>query len=141
MSFLDTRHDVPAGVAADALPQPTHNPVHTIGPATTTAPTIHSQGAPMAVTKTSRGSRAEGKTGAPQRSDRNIKSGAQDVMVRSGNQDEGGTGVPQGFIWGLQGEGDGTAPEAGMNPVLKWGLVAALGVAIYRAARNAGIGS
>lgn len=89
----------------------------------------------MKVTKTNRGMEVGRTTGRAERIHTHaISSRAADVQVRSGNQDGAGVGVPDGFIWGLQGEGDAPAPYSLPMPVRIGGALV-IGYLLYRVMR------
>lgn len=91
----------------------------------------------MTVTKTNRGMEVGKTTGRAERINTHaISSRAADVHVRSGNQDGRGVGVPDGFIWGLQGEGDAPAPYSLPMPVRIGGALV-VGYLLYRVLRRA----
>lgn len=132
MSYLDMGGDeyIPQG-HPDAGVQQAQTIKRGFGPAEHETHDIASQAKPMAVTKTTPHAKASQAVGPAQQQHSGIKAQKTDVMVRSGNQDGEAVGVPSGFIWGLQGEGD-AQPAAGMPPVVKWGLILGLGYIAWK---------
>jgi hypothetical protein len=113
MSFLD-----PTNINA---PEATFNPEQTIGPAVTMRNDISTASRPTTIMATNPDMEQRAHMSAPFRRNDGVlpPTKATNVMVRSANQRGEETDTPQGFIWGLRGEGD--APTA--SPV-KWGTVA-----------------
>jgi len=132
MSFLsrDGEQYIPQG-HPDASIQSAGTIQKNIGPARQSTDSIEDRSAPMRVAKTSPHATVSKGIGPAQRNDSGFKTRKTDVMVRSGNQEGKQTGVPDGFIWGLQGEGDAPAPAKDMPGLLKLGLVAGLGWVVY----------
>jgi hypothetical protein len=134
MSYLDMGSDeyIPQG-HPDANVQQAQTIKRGFGPAQHETHDIASQAQPMTVSKTTPHAKASKAVGPAQQQHNGIKAQKTDVMVRSGNQEGEAVGVPSGFIWGLQGEGD-AASKAGdpLHPVVKWGLVAGLGWLVWK---------
>jgi hypothetical protein len=127
MSFLGNDFPAPQGhPSADINPQTTlPRPESVIGVAHTIRSEVDDVSRSVSVQATNPGMRAAEGTGAAVRVEGNrLPAKAVDVNVRSGNQDGRQTGTPDGFIWGLQGEGDPAA-----KPAVAWGKLALLGLA------------
>ena len=133
MSYLDN-NDLPIGNAHPAAQQVREPTImQTSGPAVTSQPSIESGGRPVTILATNNGMEERSRTGpAIHSTGPGLSTRSVDVMVRSGNQDGKQTDTPNGFIWGLQGVGDGPAPTPGLPAWAKVAGIIGLGLLMWK---------